>query len=160
MFAWTSIRLRKTEGHPTTTARRAGIRSRPGGAAHGGGHQADRGDRCCSTIGAEHTGHRPPLRADGHPGRRRKGARPTTKAAKKKAARKRSTKAADGEIVAKRAVAYLGMEPNLRDCEKLARLAGRLSLDHDRDLYGYVVHQAAEKMEKLVADYYALDFPV
>jgi len=52
------------------------------------------------------------------------------------------------------------MEPNLRDCEKLARLAGQLSLDHDRDLYDFVVHQAAEKMEKLVADYYAFDFPL
>jgi hypothetical protein len=52
------------------------------------------------------------------------------------------------------------MEPNLRDCEKLARLAGQLSLDHDRDPHDFVVHQAAEKMEKLVADYYALDFPL
>lgn len=78
------------------------------------------------------------------------------KAAKKKPARKRLTKAANGEIVAKRAEAYLRMEPNLRDCEKLARLAGQLSLDHD--LYDYVVHEAAEKMEQLVADYYDLDF--
>jgi hypothetical protein len=79
--------------------------------------------------------------------------------AKKKPARKHSTKGADGEIVAKHAEAYLRMEPNLRDCERLARLAGELSLDHDRDLYDYVVHQAAEKMEKLMADYYALDLP-
>jgi hypothetical protein len=79
--------------------------------------------------------------------------------AKKKAPRKPSTKTAvGGAIVAKRAEAYLRMEPNLRDCEKLARLAGQLSLHDDRDLYDYIVHQAAEKMEKLVADYYALDF--
>jgi hypothetical protein len=74
--------------------------------------------------------------------------------------RKVAPKAVDGEIAQKRALAYLRMEPNLRDCEKLARLAGQLSLDHDRDPHDFVVHQTAEKMEKLVADYYALDFPL
>jgi hypothetical protein len=67
----------------------------------------------------------------------------------KRQKRKVAPKAVDGEIAQKRALAYLRMEPNLRDCEKLARLAGQLSLDHDRDLYDFVVHQAAEKMEKL-----------
>jgi hypothetical protein len=56
--------------------------------------------------------------------------------------RKVAPKAVDGEIAQKRALACLRMEPNLRDCEKLARLAGQLSLDHDRDLYDFVVHQA------------------
>jgi hypothetical protein len=80
--------------------------------------------------------------------------------AKKKPARKRSTKpAGGGAIVAKRAEAYLRMEPHLRDCERLTRLAGQLSIDHDRDLYDYIVHQAAENMEKLVAAYYAESFP-
>ncbi len=49
------------------------------------------------------------------------------------------------------------MEPDLRDCERLTRLAGQLSLDHDRDLYDYVVHLAAEKM---VAAYNAESFPL
>jgi hypothetical protein len=45
------------------------------------------------------------------------------KAAKKKPARKRSTKPADGGIEAKRAKAYHDMEPLLRDCERWSELA-------------------------------------
>jgi hypothetical protein len=78
------------------------------------------------------------------------------KAAKKKPARKRSTKPAVGDIEAKRAEAYLRMEPDLCDCERLARLAGHLSIDHDRDMYDYIVHHLAERMEKLKTSYYAL----
>jgi hypothetical protein len=83
-----------------------------------------------------------------------------TKAAKKKPASKTAPKSIDPTIQARRAEAYLRMEPDLRDCERLARLAGQLSLDHDRDLYDYVVHLAAEKMEKMVAAYNAESFPL
>jgi hypothetical protein len=38
------------KAQPTTLERRAGTGRRPGAAAHRGGHQADRGDRCCSTL--------------------------------------------------------------------------------------------------------------
>ena len=78
------------------------------------------------------------------------------KAKTRKPARKRAPKAADGEIVAKRAQAYLRMEPDLCDCERLARPAGQLALGHDRDLYDYVVHHLQERMEKLKTNYYAL----
>jgi hypothetical protein len=79
-----------------------------------------------------------------------------TKAAKKKPARKRSTKPADGGIVAKRAEAYLRMEPALCDCQRWTYLADVLSTDHDRPLYDMVVHHAAEMMEKLLAAYYEM----
>jgi hypothetical protein len=48
------------------------------------------------------------------------------------------------------------MEPDLCDCERLARPAGQLALGHDRDLYDYVVHHLEERMEKLKTNYYAL----
>jgi hypothetical protein len=75
--------------------------------------------------------------------------------AKKKPARKPSTKPADG-IEAKRAKAYHDMEPALRDCERWSELAEVLSLDHDRSHYDMVVRHLAEKMEKLVAAYYEM----
>jgi hypothetical protein len=81
---------------------------------------------------------------------------PMTKAAKKKPARKPSTKAADGEIEAKRAKAYREMEPHLCDCQRWTYLADVLSLDHDRPLYDMVVRHAAEKMEKLLEAYYEM----
>jgi hypothetical protein len=79
-----------------------------------------------------------------------------TKAAKKRPARKRSTRAADGGIEAKRAKAYHDMEPHLRDCERWSELAEVLSLDHDRSHYDMVVRHLAEKMEKFVAAYYEM----
>jgi hypothetical protein len=81
-----------------------------------------------------------------------------TKAAKKKPARKRSTKpAVGGAIVAKRAAAYSAIEPQLCDCVRWAELAEVLSLDHDRSHYDMVVRHLAEKMEKLRAAYYEMD---
>jgi hypothetical protein len=80
------------------------------------------------------------------------------KAAKKKAAKKRTAKAGDAEREAKRAEAYLRMEPELCDCQRWTYLADVLSIDHDRPLYDMVVRHAAEKMEKLLVNYYALDF--
>jgi hypothetical protein len=77
--------------------------------------------------------------------------------AKKKPAKKRSTKpAVGGELVEKRAKAYRDMEPQLRDCERWSELAEVLSLDHDRSHYDMVVRHLAEKMEKLVAAYYEM----
>ena len=75
--------------------------------------------------------------------------------AKKKPARKRSTKPADTTIVEKRAKAYAEMEPQLCDCVRWAELAEELSLDHDRSHYDMVVRLLAEKMGKLRAAYYA-----
>jgi hypothetical protein len=86
--------------------------------------------------------------------------------AKKKPARKRSTKAAKNitqnitavgaALVEKRAKAYHAMEPHLRDCERWSELAEVLSLDHDRCHYDMVVRHLAEMMEKLVAAYYEM----
>jgi len=77
--------------------------------------------------------------------------------AKKKVPRKPATKADGGrDLEAKRAQAYLRLEPALCDCQRWTYLAAALSLDPDRPLYDMVVHHAAEKMEKLLADYYEL----
>ena len=77
--------------------------------------------------------------------------------AKKKPAGKPVPKAAiDGELVEKRAEAYLRMEPALCDCQRWTYLADVLSTDHDRPLYDIVVHHAAEMMEKLLAAYYEM----
>jgi hypothetical protein len=78
------------------------------------------------------------------------------KAAKKKPARKPSTKPADGGIEAKRALAYLRMEPQLCDCVRWVELASDLSLGEDRPLLDQVVHHATTEMRKLLADYYKL----
>jgi hypothetical protein len=80
-----------------------------------------------------------------------------TKPTKKKAAMPRASKAG-GEIEAKRAEAYLRMEPHLCDCQRWTELAEDLSLgnDEDRALYDMVVHHAAGEMKKLLAAYYAL----
>jgi hypothetical protein len=56
---------------------------------------------------------------------------------------------------ARRAEAYLRMEPHLCDCVKMARIAEQLSVDPDRDLYDFAVHRLAEMLEELEAGYYA-----
>jgi len=78
------------------------------------------------------------------------------KAAKKKPARMRSTKPADGEIEAKRANAYRDMEPHLCDCVRWIELADDLSLGDDRPQLDMVVHHATEEIRRLLAAYYAL----
>ena len=75
------------------------------------------------------------------------------KAAKKKPARKPSTKTC--ALVEMRAKAYSEMEPQLCDCVRWAELAEVLSLDHKRSHYDMVVRHLAEKMEELRAAYYA-----
>jgi hypothetical protein len=81
------------------------------------------------------------------------------KAARKKPARKRATKAADAEIEAKRGKAYADMEPDLCDCVRMGRIADQLFDNPDRDLYHFAVHRLADMLEQLRARYYALDFP-
>jgi hypothetical protein len=80
--------------------------------------------------------------------------------AKKKPARKPSTKPADGEIAAKRAEAYNAMEPHLCDCVRWIELADDLSLGEDRPLLDQVVHHATTEMRKLLAAYIAESFPL
>jgi len=82
-----------------------------------------------------------------------------TKAPKKKAARKLTPKVAEAEK-ARRAEAYLRMEPLLCDCERVGRLADLLSVDQDRDLYDFTVRLLAEMLVKLKAGYYAESFAV
>jgi hypothetical protein len=78
------------------------------------------------------------------------------KAAKKKPAGKPVPKTADRDLEAKRAQAYLRLEPDICDCQRWTYLAAALSLDPDRPLYDMVVHHAAERMEKLLAAYYEM----
>jgi hypothetical protein len=77
---------------------------------------------------------------------------------KKQAPKKRTPKAAAAQQ-ARRAEAYLRMEPLLCDCERVGRLADLLSVDHDRDLYNFAVELLADMLKKLRAGYYAESFP-
>jgi hypothetical protein len=79
------------------------------------------------------------------------------KAAKKKPARKRTTKAADGEITAKRAKAY-ALEPQLCAIVNMGTIASNLFDCTDRGLYDFAVHHLEEMLDDLKARYYALDF--
>jgi hypothetical protein len=73
--------------------------------------------------------------------------------AKKKPAKKRSTKPADTTIEAKRAEAYLRMEPHLCDCVRWVELADDLSLGEDRPQLDMVIHHATAEMRKLLEAY-------
>ena len=66
-------------------------------------------------------------------------------------------KPADGDLKAKRAEAYLRMEPHLRDCVRWIELADELSFGEDRPQLDMVVHHATEEMRKLLAAYDALE---
>ena len=80
------------------------------------------------------------------------------KAAKKKpAARKHAPKPADGDLAAKRANAYLVMEPLLRDCQRWAHLVDTLATDDDPAILALVAEHAANEIDKLVEVYYAPD---
>ena len=81
-----------------------------------------------------------------------------TKAAKKKPARKRTPKAADGEIAAKRAKAYADLEPHLCAVVNMGTIASNLFDCTDRGLYDFAVHHLGEMLDDLKARYYALDF--
>jgi hypothetical protein len=83
-----------------------------------------------------------------------------TKTLKKKATRKPATKAADGSIAAKRAEAYLRMEPHLYDCVRWVELADDLSLGNDRPQLDMVLHHVTGEMRKLLAAYIAESFPL
>jgi hypothetical protein len=76
-----------------------------------------------------------------------------SKPAKKKPAKKRSTKPADTTIEAKRAEAYLRMEPHLCDCVRWVELADDLSLGEDRPQLDMVIHHATAEMRKLLEAY-------
>jgi hypothetical protein len=82
------------------------------------------------------------------------------KAAKKKPAGKPVPKAADGAIAAKRAEAYLRMEPHLYDCVRWVELADDLSLGNDRPQLDMVLHHVTGEMRKLLAAYIAESFPL
>jgi hypothetical protein len=77
--------------------------------------------------------------------------------AKKKPAKKRSTKPADTTIEAKRAEAYLRMEPHLCDCVRWVELADDLSLGEDRPQLDMVIHHATAEMRKLLEAYNEMD---
>jgi hypothetical protein len=76
-----------------------------------------------------------------------------TKAAKKKPAGKPVPKAADSTIEAKRAEAYLRMEPHLHDCVRWVELADDLSLGNDRPQLDMVIHHATAELRKLLEAY-------
>jgi hypothetical protein len=80
------------------------------------------------------------------------------KAAKKKPARKRSTKAADGEITAMRAKAYADLEPHLCAIANMGTIASNRFDCTDKGLYDFAVHLLEEMLDDLKARYYALDF--
>jgi hypothetical protein len=80
------------------------------------------------------------------------------KAAKKKPARKRTPKAIDGEITARRAKAYADLEPHLRAVVNMGTIASNLFDCTDKWLYDFAVHYLAEMLNDLKARYYALDF--
>jgi hypothetical protein len=80
------------------------------------------------------------------------------KTAKKKPARKRSTKAADGEITAKPAKAYADLEPHLCAIVNMGTIASNLFDCTDKGLYDFAVHLLEEMLDDLKARYYALDF--
>jgi hypothetical protein len=80
------------------------------------------------------------------------------KAAKKKPAGKPATKAADGEIVAKRAKAYADLEPFLCNVVNMGTIASNLFDCPDQGLYDFAVNHLEAMLDDLEARYYALDF--
>jgi hypothetical protein len=61
-------------------------------------------------------------------------------------------------IASRRAKAYTAMEPHLRDCVNMGKIADHLSDHPDGELYGFAVRHVAEMLEKLQADYHAESF--
>jgi hypothetical protein len=78
--------------------------------------------------------------------------------AKKKAARKRSTKPADGEIAAKRAKAYLEMEPHLCSVVNMIDIAVLCANSNHHFLTEFMVCRLSEALQSLKANYYATAF--
>ena len=83
------------------------------------------------------------------------------KAAKKKKAtpRKSTTKAADGDIVARRAKAYADMEPHLCDLARMSEIAAMM-FDKDEGLFIFATTHLDEMLQEFRSRYYALDFPI
>jgi hypothetical protein len=80
-----------------------------------------------------------------------------TKAAKKKATRKRKTKPADIEIAAKRAKAYADMEPHLCDLARMGEIAAMM-FDKDEGLFIFATTHLDEMLQEFRRRYYAVDF--
>jgi hypothetical protein len=79
------------------------------------------------------------------------------RAAKKKAARKLTPKAADSQIAEKRARAYSDMEPHLCDLVSMGKIAMD-QFDKDKGLFVFAVGKLEEMLNDLKARCYALDF--
>ena len=80
------------------------------------------------------------------------------KAAKKKAATKRVTKAADGEIARKRAQAYSDMEGHICDLVSMGKIAMD-QFDKDKGLFIFAVGKLEDMLNEFEARYYAEEFP-
>jgi hypothetical protein len=70
---------------------------------------------------------------------------------------KRTPKAADGEIVAKRAKAYAEMEPHLCDVLRMGEIAVRLFDSPDQGQFVFAVTHLGDMLQDLRKRYYALD---
>lgn len=79
------------------------------------------------------------------------------KAAEKKSAKKPGPEPTVGDLEAKRAKAYLRMEPHLYDCVRWVELADELSFGEDRAQFDMVVHHATVQMRKLLEAYNAME---
>jgi hypothetical protein len=79
-------------------------------------------------------------------------------ATKKKAAGKRTTKAADVEIAARRAKAYADMEPHLCDLVSMGTIAMD-QFDKDDGLFIFAVGKLEEMLNEFRQRYYAVEFP-
>jgi hypothetical protein len=82
------------------------------------------------------------------------------KAARKKAARKPTPKAAASATAAKRAEAYSDMEPHLCDVVRMAEMAMTLFDNPDRGLFVFAVGHLEEMLQELRKHYYAEEFPL
>ena len=80
------------------------------------------------------------------------------KATKKKAAKKRTPKAADIEIAARRAKAYAAMEPHLCDLARMGEIAVMM-FDKDEGLFIFATTHLDEMLQEFRRRYYAMDFP-
>jgi hypothetical protein len=82
------------------------------------------------------------------------------KAAKKKAARKPTPKAANSKSETKRANAYSDMEPHLCDVVRMAEMAMMVFDNPDHGLFVFAVGHLEEMLQDLRAHYYAEEFPI
>jgi hypothetical protein len=83
-----------------------------------------------------------------------------TKRSKKTAPKKRTTKAADGEIAEKLAKAYSDMEPHLCDVVRMGEIATSLFDCSDQGLFVFAVGHLEEMLLELRKRYYAEEFPI